>query len=89
MCKELHMLIGGTTGAGKSVLTSTIIDSLIERYKDNPEKSHYLKKRLKIQRDKYKENKPESKVYNTVRRKKEKHYPIIRFNYGDLIINFN
>ena len=59
------------------------------KYKDNPEKSHYLKKRLKIQREKYKENKPNSKVYNTVRLKKEKHYPIIRFNYGNWIINFD
>ena len=57
-------------------------------HKNNPEKSHYLEKRLKLQRDRYKEVKPESKVYNISRFKKEKHFPIIRFNYGNWSIDF-
>ena len=55
------------------------------KYKNDPTKSHFLEKRLQSQRDKYKEKNPSGKKYNLLR-KKEKHFPCIRFNQGLFII---
>jgi len=56
-------------------------------YKDDPTKSHFLEHRLKLQRDKYKEKYPNGKQYKyNLYRKKEKHFPCIRFNHGLFII---
>ena len=54
------------------------------KHKNNPDSSHYLPHRLKLQRDKYKEKFPLSKSYNT---KNNKNIDI-KFNYGYYIISF-
>jgi len=53
------------------------------KHKNNPDSSHYLPHRLKLQRDKYKEKYPLSKSYDI---KKKNNY--IKFNYSNYIISF-
>ena len=54
------------------------------KHKNNPESSHFLPHRLKLQRDKYKEKNPLAKSYNTKNNK-----PIdIKFNNGNYTISF-
>ena len=52
------------------------------KHKNNPNSSHYLPYRLKLQRDAYKKNKGGQLIY------KKKDYKII-FNYGNYIIHFH
>ena len=58
------------------------------KHKNNPNYSHYLKHRLQLQREAYKENKPYSKSYNMVSKKKEKHFQEMRINNGYYEIKF-
>lgn len=58
------------------------------KYKNDPTKSHFIEKRLQLQRDKYKEKNPNCKNYNKNYNKKEKYFHEIRFNYGSFIIRF-
>lgn len=51
------------------------------KYKNNPNKSHFLQNRLKLQRDKYKEKYPNCKIYN-------KHIKDIKLNYDSFIVSF-
>jgi hypothetical protein len=57
------------------------------KHKDDPNYSHYLKHRLELQRQAYKEKKPCRKSYN-IYRKKEKHFQQMRINIGYYEIKF-